>query len=86
MITKMDQSYLAAIYFSGFILAKALRFPQRIHHLRHRNTWRTPHNSSLKSEAIVLVSVVLGIWFLPLIYLFTSWLHTMNISLPIWVV
>lgn len=84
MFTEMDQSCLAAIYFSGLIIAEALRIPQRIIRFKSRNIWRKPHNSSSSAEKIVLVSVVTGIWILPLINSFTSWLSAFDISLPTW--
>lgn len=84
MITKMDRSYLAALYFSGLTLAEVLRFPQRINRFRHHNIWRKPLNSTLNSETIVLISIVVGIWILPLTYSFSSWLSASNFSLPTW--
>jgi protein-S-isoprenylcysteine O-methyltransferase Ste14 len=82
----MDQSTLAVIYFSGLMLAEALRLPQRINRFKNRSIWNKPVDSTQIPERIVLIAIVFGIWILPLVNSLTSWFNAFNFSLARWLV
>jgi protein-S-isoprenylcysteine O-methyltransferase Ste14 len=80
----MDKEILVAIYFIGLCFAEVLRLPHRINRYKYRHRWREAKQSTRQTEWVVLVFVVVGIWILPLIYSFSSWLTLFDFSLPLW--
>lgn len=76
----------AAIYLAGLLLAEALRLPHRMGRVRSSGDWRQPPATRPRSEILVMAAVMAGIWLLPLIYIFTSWLAAFDYHLPDWTV
>jgi protein-S-isoprenylcysteine O-methyltransferase Ste14 len=75
---------LAAIYVAGLVFAEALRVPHRIRRIRSGPTWHPPAEQRNPTETLVMLSVVIGIWILPGIYIFTQWLSQFDYALPQW--
>lgn len=72
------------IYISGLLIAEGLRLPHRIRRLRSGKSWHPPNAASIGGfgETIVLAAVLIGIWILPGIYIFTPWLTPFDYTLP----
>lgn len=58
------------LYAAGALLAEGLR---RAHCARHVRDWGTQRDG-VRSERVVLLSLVLGVYLLPLVYALTPWL------------
>ena len=80
----LDKTILAVIYLVGLFIAESVRFSRRIQHLKNRQHWKPAESSTQKTEWIVLTSVILGIWVLPVIDIFTPWLKAVDYDLPQW--
>lgn len=78
----MSDQWFALVYLLGLIFAQSLRWYFR------RRPSGGPSKAHIKlmdiswSERLVLLSIVLGIWVLPLVYIFTDWLQPFNFEPP----
>jgi protein-S-isoprenylcysteine O-methyltransferase Ste14 len=68
-------SYWQWIYLLGLLAAEGLR----LHHRRPRQKYQLPW-----SEKAVLLLVILGIWLLPAVFVFTPWLDFASYHRPEW--
>ena len=75
-----------ALYVAGMVFAEALRLPRRIDRLRSRRLRQTGGAPRDWLDGVVMAAVILGVWLLPLIYVFTPWLRPFDYSLPAWAV
>jgi len=75
-----------ALYVAGLVFAESLRFRRRVERLQPKSTSHSARRQSRAAESFVVGSVVLGIWLLPLVSVFTSWLEAFDLSLPAWAV
>lgn len=82
----MTRVVLAAIYVAGLVFAEALRILYRIRRIRSGPTWHPPTERRGPAETLVLLSIVVGIWILPGIYIFTQWFSQFDYALPYWVI
>jgi protein-S-isoprenylcysteine O-methyltransferase Ste14 len=76
----------AILYLAGLLFSEALRLPRRVGRIRSRKAWSGGRASTRLLEALVLASVLLGIWAFPIVYAFTDWLNSFDYSLPAWAV
>jgi len=74
------------LYVAGLVFAEALRLPRRIDRLRSRRLRQTGGAPRDWLDGVVMAAVILGVWLLPLIYVFTPWLRPFDYSLPVWAV
>jgi protein-S-isoprenylcysteine O-methyltransferase Ste14 len=74
------------LYLAGLVLAESLRFHRRIERVRSGQSWRGAEQQSRIPEALVLIGVLLGIWVLPLISVFTNQLQRFDFLLPVWAI
>ena len=86
LVNLMDKIFLVAIYLIGLIFAEVLRIPQRLRRYQDHQTRKKADHPSRFSELIVLSSILLGIWILPIIYSVTSWLSVFDYMLPSWTI
>jgi protein-S-isoprenylcysteine O-methyltransferase Ste14 len=75
---------LAAIYIVGLGFAECLRLPQRMRRERSTETWSHREGGRGLGEGLVLGAVLVGIWLLPAVYLFTHRLSALDYALPGW--
>ena len=71
---------LEAVYFSGLLLAVAIRAPHELRRRRNRITDRRVG----WLEAVLMALVVPGMFLLPAIYALTPWLEFADYRLPPW--
>jgi protein-S-isoprenylcysteine O-methyltransferase Ste14 len=77
---------LDAIYLAGLAIAEGLRLPRRLAHARSREG-RPPSDGSVRPrELLVMGGLIVGVWLLPLVYVFTPWLNAFDYALPTWTV
>jgi protein-S-isoprenylcysteine O-methyltransferase Ste14 len=76
----------AILYLAGLLFSEVLRLPRRVGRIRSREAWSGGRSSTRLLEALVLASVLLGIWAFPIVYAFTDWLNSFDYSLPAWAV
>jgi protein-S-isoprenylcysteine O-methyltransferase Ste14 len=75
-----------ALYLAGLVFAESLRLWRRVERLRPQSTWHCSRRQSRVAESLVLGCVLLGIWLLPLVSIFTPWLEAFDLPLPVWAV
>ena len=71
---------LEAVYFSGLLLAVAIRAPHEVRRRRNRITDRRVG----WLEAVLMALVVPGMFLLPAVYALTPWLEFADYRLPPW--
>lgn len=74
------------LYLAGLLFSEALRLPHRVGRMRSREARSGGSAPSRLLEMLVLASVLLGIWVLPMVFAFTDWLKSFDYSLPAWAV
>jgi protein-S-isoprenylcysteine O-methyltransferase Ste14 len=74
------------LYLAGLVFSETLRLPHRLRRIRSSRRWSGANPLDRLSEVLVLVAVLIGIWALPIVYVFTDWLRSFNHSLPGWAV
>lgn len=81
----MSPLSLGAIYLVGLLIAEGLRLPHRLQRWRSHESWR-PAPAAIKGmgERLVMACVILGMWVLPAIYVFTDWLRPFDYALSPW--
>lgn len=82
----MTPSAGEALYLAGLAFAESLRFWRRVERLRPSSAWQGARRTSWLPERIVLGGVLLGIWVLPLVSIFTRWLSPFDLALPTWAI
>ena len=75
---------LDAVYLLGLVVAEGLRLPRRLTRASSRRSRRRPGGSIAPRELLVMSGVVIGIWLLPLAYMFTPWLDAFDFAPPPW--
>ena len=75
---------LGAIYLVGLMIAEGLRLPWRLRRVQSREAWRAPGGRRSLPEMLIMSAVLVGIWILPAVYVFTDWLDGLDYSLPAW--
>jgi protein-S-isoprenylcysteine O-methyltransferase Ste14 len=76
----------SVIYTCGLLIAEGLRLPHRLHRLLSPGEWQSAGGDKRTiGETAVIAAIVLGIWILPGVYIFTTWLNPFDFSLPAWV-
>jgi protein-S-isoprenylcysteine O-methyltransferase Ste14 len=80
----MPQYLFEVLYLVGLIAAQALRLPQQMRNQRDwkRNTVRDKRLTGLERALILLL--LMGMWVLPVLYVFTPWLAFADHHLPDW--
>lgn len=80
----MPQHLFKALYLAGLIAAQALRLPHQMQNQRdwRRNTVSDKRLTGLERALILLL--LLGMWVLPALYVFTPWLAFADYRLPSW--
>jgi protein-S-isoprenylcysteine O-methyltransferase Ste14 len=77
----MSDNVFSLIYLLGLVFAQSLRWYFR----RKPNVSTSKEKIALMKiswpERLVLVSIVLGVWAVPLIYIFTDWLEALDYDL-----
>lgn len=82
----MTPSAGEALYLAGLAFAESLRFWRRVERLRPSSAWQGARRTSRLPERFVLGAVLLGIWILPLVSIFTRWLAPFDVALPSWAI
>lgn len=77
----MSRQFLAAIYLLGLATAEFLRWWFRWSRSPRPSMAQTVKLNISGGERIVLVSIFLGIWILPLVYIATDWLESFDYRL-----
>ena len=72
------------LYLAGLAFAEGLRFHRRIERVRSERAWRGAGARERLPELGVLAAILLGIWLLPLAFVFTPWLRAFDYPLPAW--
>ncbi len=72
------------LYLAGLVFAEALRLRRRVERLRPKGAARVGARRSRAAERLVLGSVLIGLWVLPLVSVLTSWLEPFDVPLPGW--
>ena len=80
----MSRPVLAAVYLFGLVIAEAFRLRSRLLRTHSGGSWQEPSAQSSRSESIVLPAVLVGIWVLPGVEIFTPWLRDLDYTLPHW--
>lgn len=75
---------LKYVFLAGLILAEVIRFPQRARVSRARREGQVTVTRVKGSETLLMSLSFLGMYVLPLVYIFSSWLDFANYSLPVW--
>lgn len=75
---------LKYVFLAGLILAEVIRFPQRARVSRARRAGQVSVSQVKGSETLWMSLSFLGMYVLPLIYIFSNWLDFANYSLPVW--
>ena len=76
--------FLKSLYLLGLLVAEGLRLPQRI---RHRQAWQQQaliQKRLTGLERLLLVLLLLGVWLIPILYVFTPWFAWADYHLPGW--
>jgi protein-S-isoprenylcysteine O-methyltransferase Ste14 len=76
----MSTGVFEAVYFSGLLVAVAVRVP---YELRRRRNRLTDHRGGW-IEAVLMGLVVIGMFLLPAVYALTPWLDFADYRLPSW--
>lgn len=72
-----------ALHLAGLAFAESLRFWRRVERLRPSSAWQGARRTSRLPERFVLGAVLLGIWILPLVSIFTRWLAPFDVAPPL---
>jgi protein-S-isoprenylcysteine O-methyltransferase Ste14 len=78
----LPQYTLKAVYLIGLIVAEGLRIPRRVG--RAQKGSRIPVRRIAPREAVVMAGILGGVWILPLVKIFTPWLHVFDYRVPSW--
>ena len=74
----------AILYLAGLVFSETLRLPRRVRRVRSSRAWSRTSLPNRLPEFLVLGAVLIGIWALPVVYVFTDWLKPFDYSLPAW--
>ena len=74
----------AILYLAGLVFSEALRLPRRVARSQSSREWSRTSLANRLPESLVLGAVLIGIWALPIVYVFTDWLKPLDYSLPAW--
>jgi protein-S-isoprenylcysteine O-methyltransferase Ste14 len=72
------------IYIAGLLFAEALRLPHLMRRAAGREHRRVEGGTTLVLERLVLLGIMGGIWFFPLLYIVTGWPRRLDYRLPSW--
>jgi protein-S-isoprenylcysteine O-methyltransferase Ste14 len=72
------------LYLAGLVFAEALRLQRRVERLRPSDAAHVGARQSRAAEQLVLGSVLIGLWVLPLVTVLTPWLGRFDVPLPRW--
>ena len=75
---------LKYVFLAGLILAEVIRFPQRARVSRARRAGQVSVSQVKGSETLWMSLSFLGMYVLPLVFIFSNWLDFANYSLPVW--
>jgi protein-S-isoprenylcysteine O-methyltransferase Ste14 len=76
----------AILYLAGLVFSEALRLPRRVGRVRSSRAWSRTSLPNRLPEFLVLGAVLIDIWALPVVYVFTDWLKPFGYSLPAWAI
>jgi protein-S-isoprenylcysteine O-methyltransferase Ste14 len=74
----------AVLYLAGLVFSETLRLARRVGRIRSTRAWSRTSLPNLLPEFLVLGTVLIGIWLLPILYAFTDRLKPLDYSLPAW--
>jgi protein-S-isoprenylcysteine O-methyltransferase Ste14 len=80
----MLEIFLKILYLIGLLLAEAIRLPHRRKLKQDRQQKKNADKRLTKAERTVPFLILLGMWVIPLVYVFTPWLAFANYRLPGW--
>ena len=78
----MDETLCKIIFFTGLFIVEIIRFPHRLRVSRYRKDKKIQESRIDKGESVLLTIGFIGMWLVPLIYIFSSWIDWADYSLP----
>ncbi len=72
----------AILYLAGLVFSEALRLPRRVARSQSSREWSRTSLANRLPESLVLGAVLIGIWALPIVYVFTDWLEPARLLPP----
>jgi protein-S-isoprenylcysteine O-methyltransferase Ste14 len=70
------------IFFIGLVVLEVIRFPHRLRVSQYRKREKMQESRVDLVESVLMTIGFIGMWLLPLIYVFTSWFDFADYSLP----
>jgi protein-S-isoprenylcysteine O-methyltransferase Ste14 len=77
----MFDTIFEMIFFIGLIIVEVIRFPHRLRVSQYRKRNKMQESRIDFGESILLTMGFVGMWVIPLIYLFSSWIDGADLSL-----
>lgn len=77
-------SFFKYAFLAGLILVEIIRFPQRARVSRARREGQVNVSQVKGSETVLMSLSFLGMYVLPLVYIFSAWLDFASYTLPDW--
>ena len=80
----MFDSHFEIVFFIGLVILEIIRFPHRLRVSQYRKGKKMQESRVDRLESGLMTLGFIGMWLLPLLYIFTSWFDFANYSLPSW--